>query len=161
MVTKFATLAAMSALSSLVAGAAIAGDNWPGSVVGTWDGEFDNVAVTMTISSQASSGLCRPISGNIVDNDTGESTDLIGFYCPETGRIHFTRTFANGFTFQDYSGNVSDKGGSTIYVGGVLADVNVDNHPPTVGEYSFLAHLVLDHPRGHGLDPPDSGTPHR
>jgi hypothetical protein len=136
MMTKYVMLVAAGAVSSLVSGVALAGDNWPASVVGTWHGQADQSVVTITITNQAATGRCRPISGTFVDVTFGTTSNILGFYCPATGRFNFVRNeTTTGLTFQDYSGNVSDKG-STLFMGGVFADVIGAGN---VGEYSFLA----------------------
>jgi hypothetical protein len=133
MTSKIVTLAAAVMAVGLFCRSAIAGENWPASVVGTWDAIADQSPLTITISSQASSGRCRAISGTIVDLVNGTS-NLVGFYCPTTGRFNFARNDpTSGVTFQDYSGNVSDNG-STLYMGGVFAQV-----VQLVGEYNFSA----------------------
>jgi hypothetical protein len=134
MTKTFTTLAIAGLIATAGAGAALAGENWPGSVVGTWNAAANQSTLTITISSQAATGRCRPISGTIVDS--GVSSNLLGFYCPATGRFNFARNDATtGATFQDYSGNVSDNG-RTLFMGGVFADVV---GAPFVGEYSFFA----------------------
>jgi hypothetical protein len=136
MLKNLAVLTAVGALSSLLTGAAVAGENWPGSVIGTWHAQGNQSPLTITITSQAPTGRCRPIAGTILDVDSGVTSNLIGFYCPVTGRFNFARNdITTGVTFQDYSGNVSDNG-RTIFMGGVFADVI---GAPFVGEYSFFA----------------------
>jgi hypothetical protein len=132
-ITRFA--AAVMAVS-LFSGSAMAGQNWPSSVVGIWGAQANTANLTITISNQASTGKCRQITGTIVDTGSGDHSTLLGFYCPSSGRFHFTRTeSSSGVTFQDYSGNVSESG-STKFMGGVFAEVFT---PANVGEFAFLA----------------------
>jgi hypothetical protein len=132
-----ASLAVVAMGLSLAAGGAHAGQLWPSSVVGTWHAVADQSSLTITISSQAATGKCRQIAGTIVDNTGGGATsNLLGFYCPTSGRFHFVRNdAASRVTYQDYSGNVSDNG-RRLYMGGIFAEVFT---PANVGEYSFLA----------------------
>lgn len=136
MISTRATLAAAAIGSILAAGGAHAGQLWPASVVGTWRAIANQSPITVTISSQASTGLCRQIAGTLANsNGTGKS-NILGFYCPGTGRFHFVRNDpTSGLTYQDYSGNVADSA-STLYMGGVFAQVVGTN---LVGEYSFMA----------------------
>jgi hypothetical protein len=137
MTNIYASLAVAAMGLSLAAGGAHAGQLWPSSVIGTWHAVADQSSLTITISSQAATGKCRQIAGTIVDNTGGGATsNLLGFYCPTSGRFHFVRNdAANRVTYQDYSGNVSDNG-RRLYMGGIFAEVFT---PANVGEYSFLA----------------------
>jgi hypothetical protein len=137
MFSKLAILIAAGSMGAVAAaGTATAGENWPASVVGTWNAMGNQSPLTITITNQAATGRCRPISGTILDIDSKVTSKLVGFYCPVTGRYHFVRNdLATGVTFQDYSGNVSDRGG-TLFMGGVFAGVT---GAPFVGEYSFFA----------------------
>lgn len=133
--SKIAPLAAAVMAIGLFSGSAMAGQNWPASVVGTWNATANQSSLIITISSQASIGRCRAISGTIVDPVNGTSK-LVGFYCPTTGRFNFVRNDKiSGVTFQDYSGNVSDIG-RRLFMGGVFAQVV---GVLLVGEYSFSA----------------------
>ena len=132
-----ASLAVAAMSLSLAAGGAHAGQLWPSSVVGTWHAVADQSSLTITISSQAATGKCRQIAGTIVDNTGGGAkSNLLGFYCPTSGRFHFVRNDpASRVTYQDYSGNVSDNG-RRLYMGGIFAEVFT---AAVVGEYSFMA----------------------
>jgi len=134
MTSKITTLAAAVIAVGLFSGSAMAGENWPASVVGTWDAIANQSQLIITIRSQASSGRCRAISGTILDVASKGTSKLVGFYCPATGRFNFARNDpTSGVTFQDYSGNVSDIG-RTLFMGGIFAQV-----VQLVGEYSFFA----------------------
>jgi hypothetical protein len=136
MISKIATLAAAVMAVGLFSGSAMAGQNWPSSIVGVWGAQANTAHLTITILSQASTGKCRQIEGTILDTGSGADSTLLGFYCPSSGRFHFTRTDSvSKVTFQDYSGNVSDIGRPT-FMGGVFAEVFT---PANVGEYSFMA----------------------
>jgi hypothetical protein len=127
---------ALIAAVSIVAGAAQAASPWPAKVVGTWNGGANEDSLTITISSQASTGDCRQIAGSLVDNTEGVSSDILGFYCPATGRMAFRRT-GTGETaaFQNYTANLSVKG-HTLYMGGVFSE---NATAANVGEYPFYA----------------------
>ncbi len=87
-------------LASIAFGTNIAlADGWPTSVVGTWSVTANHATGKLVITTQGS-GDCQPISGTIFGNS------ILGFYCPQSGRIHFLRTL-NGATTQDYTGNLS------------------------------------------------------
>ena len=127
---------AVAAMGLSLAAGAHAGQLWPSSVVGTWHAVANQSPLTINISSQAATGKCRQIAGTIVDNIGGGTSNLLGFYCPTSGRFHFVRNdAASRVTYQDYSGNVSDIG-RRLYMGGIFAEVFT---PTNVGEYSFQA----------------------
>jgi hypothetical protein len=127
---------ALAAAVSIVAGTAHAASPWPSKVVGTWTGGANEDSVTITIASQANTGNCRQISGTFVDNTEGGSSDILGFYCPVSGRLAFRRT-STGETsaFQNYTASLSVKG-STVYMGGVFSE---NATAVNVGEYPFYA----------------------
>jgi hypothetical protein len=127
-------VSAAIAAGTFASQAAWAADLWPGSVLGTWNLVANQSALTVVVSSQASTGKCRQITGTVTDNTSGEVDSLLGYYCPTSGRLHFTRTTPSGQTFQDYSGNTSDKG-KTTYLGGTFSEVA---SPLNVGEYAFF-----------------------
>jgi hypothetical protein len=128
---------ALAAAVSIAAGTAQAKPVWSPSVVGTWTGGANEDQVTITISSQASTGDCRQISGTFVDNTTGASSDILGFYCPMSGRIAFRRSNTGATAaFQNYTANLSTKG-RTNYMGGVFSE---NATAANVGEYAFYAY---------------------
>ncbi len=128
---------AAAAIVSFAAGAAQAASPWPASVVGTWNGGANEDSVTITIAAQSKVGECRQISGTLVDNTVGGTSDILGFYCPNSGRVAFRRS-ATGTTaaFQNYTGNASQKG-KRVYLGGVFSE---NATPAFVGEYAFYAY---------------------
>jgi hypothetical protein len=136
MIRTRATLAAAAIGSILAAGGAHAGQHWPASVVGTWTAIANQSPMTITITSQNSTGRCRAIAGSLVNSDGSGQSNIAGFYCPVTGRFHFVRNDPKtGVTYQDYSGNVSDTG-TSLYMAGVFAQALGAS---VVGEYSFMA----------------------
>jgi hypothetical protein len=127
---------ALTAALSIVASVAHAASPWPSSAVGKWTGGANEDSVIVTISSQAKTGNCRQISGTFLDNTVNVSSDILGFYCPASGRIAFRRT-ATGATaaFQNYTASLSMKG-RTEYMGGVFSE---NATAVNVGEYAFYA----------------------
>ncbi len=122
------TLASLTGISG-----AVAAENWPASVVGTWDARGNQTPLTITISSQASNGKCRVIRGTILQVGGGQQS-LVGAYCPDSGRIIFARIWTpqiDPINDQVYSANLSDAG-STLYMGGSFEQTGA-------GEYSFFA----------------------
>jgi hypothetical protein len=120
-----ATLASLTGISG-----AVAAENWPASVVGTWKAVANQTALTVIISSQASTGKCPVIRGTINDSD-GTTQILVGSYCPDSGRIVFSRIPPGQQVTQVYSANLSDAG-PTLYMGGLFEQTGA-------GEYSFIA----------------------
>lgn len=107
-------------------------DGWPSSVVGAWNVRGNQWTGVLTITSQATTGLCRFISGHLSANP------IEGFYCPYSGRLSFVAKLpANNFTYQTWSGNLSQTG-SFVYIGGSFAAVTAAGGSP--GEYNFSAY---------------------
>ena len=133
-----AILAVATMAVGLFAGSAMA-NIYPSSVVGTWNALSNQSDLTITISNQASSGNCRAILGIIDDLTNGGTSNLVGFYCPGTGRFNFVRNDpTSGTTVQDYSGDVSITG-SHLYMGGFFAQVVNEGGAGITGEYNFFA----------------------
>ncbi len=132
---KFLALAAI--LATVATGAAHAASPWPPNVVGKWSANANQFSLTLNITSQASSGYCRQIAGTIVDNTDGGATDnLLGVYCPDSGRIAFTRAGVGAASaYQNYTANLSQKS-KVEYMGGVFSE---NATPANVGEYGFYA----------------------
>lgn len=118
-----------------IGGSAQAGQFWPSSITGTWYAVANQAPLTVTIASQSTTGICQQITGTILDNTTKVTDKLLGFYCPSSGHYGFSRSNSRGFTYQVYSGAVSDNG-STIQMGGTFDEVAARK---AVGEYAFLA----------------------
>jgi hypothetical protein len=116
-------------LASIAFGTNIAlADGWPTSVLGTWSVIANHSTGTLLITTQVSSGDCQFISGDIFGNP------MHGFYCPQSGRIHFLRT-VNGATIQDYTGNLSQAlAGAPLLVAGTW-----DSDGGSFGEYNWNA----------------------
>lgn len=128
-------LMAVFALSvAALSGSAHAGQLWPASVVGSWNTIADQSSLTVTVASQSSTGVCQQITGTILDNTTNITDNLLGYYCPGSGHFSFARTSTNGFTYQFYTGAVSDNG-SSVFMGGTFDEVATRK---AVGEYSFI-----------------------
>jgi hypothetical protein len=131
MIMKKHTLAAVFGMLALGANVAMA-DGWPGSVVGNWSVLGNQSPGTLSIASQASTGLCRAISGTIYGNP------IQGFYCPYSGRIHFVRKSAQtNDTYQVWTGNLS-QAGTVNRMGGTFTSVNA-TLGGSLGEYNFQA----------------------
>jgi hypothetical protein len=110
---KFLALVIVAACSVLAFA-----DNWPLSIVGTWQGVANQTTVKI-----------------VIDVPSGGASNIQGFYCPQTGRVSFIRKAINSNdTYQSYSANVSDAG-AQLHMAGIFAQVD----PPLsrLGEYSF------------------------
>ena len=99
-------------------------DGWPVSVLGNWSVLGNQSVGTLSITTQAATGDCRPITGTIYGNT------MVGFYCPFSGRIHFLRN-SGATTIQDYTANVS-QAGPVLHMGGTFA-----SDLGSFGEYNF------------------------
>lgn len=128
---------ALAAALSIVAGAAHAASPWPSKVTGKWSGGANEDQVTIKITSQASTGNCRQISGTFTDDTVGGTSDILGFYCPVSGRIAFRRSVTGQTAaYQNYTASLSQVG-STVFMGGVFAE---NATAANVGEYAFYAY---------------------
>jgi hypothetical protein len=116
-------------LASIAFGTNIAlADGWPTSVLGTWSVTANHATGKLLITTQGSSGDCQVISGTILGDP------MHGFYCPQSGRIHFLRT-KSGATIQDYTGNLSqDLAGLPLLMAGTWA-----SDGGSFGEYNWSA----------------------
>lgn len=126
----FGTLFASMAFGANMASA----QNYPGSVVGNWSVLGNQSPGTLNITSQGSSGNCRPITGFIYGNNP-----IQGFYCPVTGRIQFLRKFPpSNVVGQVWTGNLSNVG-SLLHMGGAVSS------PVAVpfGEFNFQAQFPM------------------
>jgi hypothetical protein len=99
-------------------------------VVGVWQALSNQTPVTITIKRRAINAKCPEINGTILDSVSVETQTLIGFYCPDSGRIVFSRT-QPGQPTQVYSANLSEIG-PTLHMGGSFEQTGV-------GEYAFFA----------------------
>lgn len=127
-------------------------DNWPPSIVGTWEGVANQTTVKLVIASQGTTGACKSITGTFSDVPSGGASNIQGFYCPQTGRVSFVRKAINSNdTYQSYSGNVSDVG-AELHMAGIFAQVD----PPSsrLGEYSFAVSMLGAPPSANLLTNP-------
>src|SRR5689334_20374077 len=114
MTSKIATLVAAVMALGLFAGSAMA--QYPASVVGTWTAEANQSTGSLIITSQGTNSPCNSIAGTIFGDN------IVGFYCPSTGRFGFVRNDSTGVTFQVYSGNVSASD-SNLFMGGIFGSL--------------------------------------
>jgi hypothetical protein len=130
--------AAMIALtgSVLLSAHAAHASSWPVSVRGTWDMMADQNTPVLTITSEGTSGKCRPIGGTIVDTESGANDVIAGFYCPDSGRISFLRG-----GYQAFIGNLSDAPttGNSRLMGGTFFEET--GSTTSLGEYEWFAQL--------------------
>lgn len=120
---------------------------WPVSVLGTWSVLSDLTNLVMKITSQGATGNCRAISGTMQGAGSSSVSNLQGFYCPFSGRIHFLRKLpGTNVTFEAYTGNLSQAATACTtcrdFIGGVFsADLSTDlfiGRRP-FGEYNWQA----------------------
>jgi hypothetical protein len=116
-------------------GASIASaDPWPASAVGTGNVQANQSSLVMRILSQGVTGNCRAISGTLQDVGSSAFSNILGFYCPFSGRISFVRKDPRtNLTFQTWTGNLSMPG-TKVLIGGTFTDPSF-----TPGEYGFYA----------------------
>lgn len=108
--------------------------NWPPSIVGTWQGFGNQSALKLVVTNQSGAGANKSITGSLSNVPSGGSSNIQGFYCPETGRVSFIRkdTTTND-AFQSYNASVSDVG-TELRMAGTFAELSMAGH---LGEYSF------------------------
>ncbi|MBV8358524.1 MAG: hypothetical protein JO189_11385 [Deltaproteobacteria bacterium] len=138
--SKIARLAAAVMAVGLFAGSAMAA--YPTSIAGTWTAQANESPWTIEISQPSTTGIWNQITG------TFGSRELVGIYCPVTGRFYFVvedQPTSNA-AVQEYSGNVSNTG-STIFMSGVFGTVipvQGQGFPGgAIGEYNFSAYQVV------------------
>jgi hypothetical protein len=136
MISKIAIFAAAAVMAvGLSAGSAMAG-GYPTNITGTWNAQDDRSLLTIDIHQTPASSSCNEISGTI------GSDDLVGFYCPATGRFDFVRNNStSGVTIQEYSDNVSSIGTPEWFMSGIFGSV-VQPTGGNLGEYSFYATFI-------------------
>jgi hypothetical protein len=90
-------LAIATTLASLTGiNGAVAFENWPSIVIGTWSGMANQTGLTLHIATQGPgpgqpNGVnCPEITGTFVGS-AGDTENVHGFYCPHSGRIVFRR----------------------------------------------------------------------
>jgi hypothetical protein len=125
--------------TSLVAGALSASAALaapPANVVGTWDLLVENAPATLVITNQGGPGApgaseCRLVIGTI------GIAPVRGYYCPESGVIHFLHNnLSTGRTARDFTGAVSqDAATNAMHMAGTFNVVNAAFGE--FGEYPF------------------------
>jgi hypothetical protein len=109
----------------------------PADVSGTWSIIGNRHAGSLEISQGAAATQCKPIRGTIYPGTTVKG-DVIGYYCPATGRIAFTRRNASGVAIQAWIGNLSEvAAGQPLRMGGTFHALDSPAGAGTLGEYNF------------------------
>ncbi len=108
----------------------------PASVRGTWTLTANQSFDTLTISNQGSStAACKVILGTV----GGAAAPIYGFYCPDTGRIHFIhKNVTTKVPIRVFDGILSDQvTGSPDRMSGTYTS----DYSPTLpfGYYGFSA----------------------
>lgn len=81
----------------------------PPSAIGSWRGVANQTAVLIVITGQAGNAACKSIGGTMQNLPSGGASNILGWYCPATGRISFQRmSLANNDALQAYVGNIGD-----------------------------------------------------
>lgn len=79
----------------------------PPNAIGVWRGVANQTSVQVVINAQQA-GVCGTIRGVMQNLPAGGVSNVIGWYCPSTGRISFERMNpANGDALQAYVGNIA------------------------------------------------------
>lgn len=100
---------------------------YPVSVTGIWTVILNQSTVSMRFFSQATSGICKKILGEM------GNTNLEGFYCPGTGQITFARKGAvSNDTFQFFAGQLATDAAKDRMMG-TFSDF------PSLSEFGFYA----------------------
>jgi hypothetical protein len=111
----------------------------PANIAGsTWNIQINRATDTLVINTQAGPGApgnatCRAINGTL------GIAPVRGWYCPDTGRIHFHhRNLSNATTMRAFTGNLSDQlAGSPNLMAGTVMVMNAAFGD--LGEYNFSA----------------------
>jgi hypothetical protein len=114
----------------------------PASLAGTtWTLQANRDVLQLVINTQAGPGApgaatCRHINGTI---STTPDIQVRGWYCPDTGRIHFVhRNLTSGDAMRIFTGNVSDDViGQPLYMAGTMTVLAIAFGD--LGEYNFSA----------------------
>lgn len=132
---RFCSMTVVALCAGAMASSAVAAP--PASVRGVWTLLSGNAYTTLDITAQGGAGApgaseCRHISGTI------EIADIRGFYCPESGRIHFLHyNYTTDVPVRTFTGAVSVDDTGAMHMAGtynVLAIAFGD-----LGEYPFSA----------------------
>ena len=117
---KLLLLAALAA--ALGAAAAAAAVTWPTDVTGTWVANGNGfVPHIIKLTQKNDKAKCKQIKGTL-DFEGQPTQPVAGFYCPQSGRIVFTRVF-DGVTIQVWQGQLSQtKSGDQPGMAGTFAD---------------------------------------
>ncbi len=103
------------------------------SVTGSWNIIGNQSAGVLNVTQGTSPLPCKPISGTIYGNNP-----VVGYYCPATGRLAFTRQILGSSAAQVWIGNVSDViSGQLHRMGGTFHAVNTGAGSGNLGEYHF------------------------
>lgn len=135
---KSLTFAVLAAATSLAAATALA--ERPADLAGTtWTLQTNRDAVQLVILTQGGpnargQSVCRFIQGDI-----GNVAHIRGWYCPQSGRIHFQhKHLGTGNAVRIFTGNVSDEViGAPLYMAGTMTVL--DAAFGDLGEYNFSA----------------------
>ncbi len=121
---------------ALALAASIASAAPPSSVIGPWMILADQTYTTLEITNQGAAGspggsACRVVLGNL-----GVSP-INGYYCPETGRIHFLhRNPSTNVVVRTFTGSVSDATSDAPgHIAGTMDVLNIGLGK--FGEYPF------------------------
>jgi hypothetical protein len=120
--------------------AATASAERPANLAGTiWTLQTNVDAVQLIITTQGGPGAPGAATCRHINGDIGNVAHIRGWYCPDTGRIHFVhRNLGSGDAVRVFTGNVSDvAAGQPLYMAGtmtVLISAFGD-----LGEYNFFA----------------------
>jgi hypothetical protein len=105
-------------------------------VSGSWKIIGNQSAGVLKVTQGASTPStlpCKPISGTIYNTNP-----VVGYYCPATGRLAFTRQILGSSAAQVWIGNVSDViSGQPNRMGGTFHAVNTGAGSGVLGEYHF------------------------
>ncbi len=88
-------------------------------VSGSWKIIGNQSAGVLKVTQNASTLPCKPISGTIYNTNP-----VVGYYCPATGRLAFTRQILGSSAAQVWIGNVSDVIREPNRMGGTFHAVN-------------------------------------
>jgi hypothetical protein len=115
--------------------------NWPSTVSGVWLGNGnnygdDNVNHRFDFQQANENAQCRKITGKLnVVGQAQADQPLRGFYCPDSGRIVFSREFG-GEIVQVWFGHLAKSANGPFMTGSFASVTNVGG---IAGEYPFFA----------------------